>query len=403
MNILFMTIGRMENIEDHTIYCDLLRCFRDMGHSIYTISPLEKRLQRKTEYNYENGVHMLHIKTGNVTRASNWIEKGMATLGLESIFIAGIKKYLSDVKFDLVIYSTPPITFCNAIKYVKRRDDASTYLLLKDIFPQNAVDIGILKKSGIKSVLYRYFRDKEKKLYAVSDYIGCMSKANVDYVLEHNKEVDPRIVEVCPNSIQVIDKSVDKETRVNIRKKYGIPFDKFVFVYGGNLGKPQGIEFLIKCLHSQRENKNVFFLVVGEGTEYDRLEAYTKKHPQDNMKLMRRLPKEDYDSMVGACDVGMIFLDHRFTIPNFPSRLLSYMQAKIPVVVCSDPNTDVGSVCVDNGFGWQCQSNQVEAFNKVVVEAVQSDLKAMGEIGFKYLVDNYSSEIAYQIISRHFK
>lgn len=403
MNILFMTIGRMENIEDHTIYCDLLRYFRDMGHSIYTISPLEKRLQRKTEYNHENGVHMLHIKTGNVTRASNWIEKGMATLGLESIFIAGIKKYLSDVKFDLVIYSTPPITFCNAIKYVKRRDDASTYLLLKDIFPQNAVDIGILKKSGIKSVLYRYFRDKEKKLYAVSDYIGCMSKANVDYVLEHNKEVDPRIVEVCPNSIEVIDKSVDEETRVNIRKKYGIPLDKIVFVYGGNLGKPQGIEFLIRCLHSQRENKNVFFLVVGEGTEYDRLEAYTKRHPQENMKLMRRLPKEDYDSMVGACDVGMIFLDHRFTIPNFPSRLLPYMQAKMPVLACTDPNTDIGRVIVEGSFGWWCESNDVQAFCEMVQIVLNADLRTYGDQGYKYLNENYSSDISYQMIMSHFK
>ena len=230
-----------------------------------------------------------------------------------------------------------------------------------------------------------------------------MSQANVDYVIKHNSDIDSEKVEVCPNSVEVRNMSVDSVTRENIRQKYDIPQDKKVFIYGGNLGKPQGIDFLIKCIHSQRNNKDAFFLVVGDGTEYKSLEYFSEQYPQDNFKLMRRLPKEDYDAMVGACDVGMIFLDHRFTIPNFPSRLLSYMQAKIPVLVCTDPNTDIGNVCVDNGFGWWCESNKVKAFNKVVEEAVQSDLKAMGEAGFKYLEDNYSSEIVYQIIMRHFE
>ena len=120
--------------------------------------------------------------------------------------------------------------------------------------------------------------------------------------------------------------------------------DKKVFVYGGNLGKPQGIPFLIKCLESQKNNNQVYFLVVGDGTEYDELDDYYKKSHQENFKLMKRLPKEDYDTLVAACDVGMLFLDYRFTIPNFPSRLLSYMQAKLPVLACTDLNTDVGSV-----------------------------------------------------------
>lgn len=180
MNILFMTIGRMENIEDHTIYCDLLRCFRDHGYSVYTISPREKSTGLETEYKNENGVCMLHIQTGNITKTSNLIEKGISTISIESIFIKGIKKCFKDVKFDLILYSTPPITFCNAIEYVKKRDNAKTYLLLKDIFPQNAVDIGIMQKTGIKGLIYKFFCKKEKKLYSISDCIGCMSQVNVD-------------------------------------------------------------------------------------------------------------------------------------------------------------------------------------------------------------------------------
>ena len=234
MNILFLTIGQFESIEAHSIYADLLRCFREHGDDIYVITPYEQKTGKKTKLIHEENAHILHIETGNVTKAANLIQKGLAQVSIESIYIKAIKTYFSNVKFDLVMYSTPPITFAKAVDFVKKRDNAKTYLLLKDIFPQNAVDIGMLRTTGVKGVLYQYFRHKEKKLYEASDRIGCMSQANVDYVLAHNPEVSKDIVEICPNCIEVIDKSVDAETRRGIREKYDIPVDKKVFVYGGN-------------------------------------------------------------------------------------------------------------------------------------------------------------------------
>ena len=114
------------------------------------------------------------------------------------------------MKFDLVLYSTPPITLQKAVSYVKNRDGAATYLLLKDIFPQNALDLGMLKKTGVKGLFYRYFKNKEIKLYVVSDYIGCMSEANVEFLLKHNPEsqAGPLIFEAShqpsSNSIEII-------------------------------------------------------------------------------------------------------------------------------------------------------------------------------------------------------
>ena len=400
MNVLFMTIGKMDNIEEHTIYCDLLRYFRDAGHSVYTISPYEKRTGLQTAYEEKNGIHMLHVRTGNVTGMVSLIEKGLAQLSIEPIFIKAIKKYYSNVKFDLVMYSTPPITFCNAIEYVKRRDNAKTYLLLKDIFPQNAVDIGMMSKSGIKGHLYKFFRNKEKKLYGLSDYIGCMSPANVEYVKQNNPEIDNYRVEVCPNCIEVVDKSINAEERRSIRKKYDIPLEKRVFVYGGNLGKPQGIDFLIECLHSQENSKDNYFLIVGDGTEYRKIEEFVKSSNQNNIRLMKRLPQEDYDTMVGACDVGMIFLDHRFTIPNFPSRVLSYMQAKIPVLACTDPNTDIGKIIEEAGFGSWCESNDVNGFVECVNKIMQ--IQSVAEKEWNYLNKYYSTRNGYDIIMKHF-
>lgn len=399
MNILFLTLLDFDSIDERSIYTDLLREFYKNGHSVYAISPVERRKNQETKLLKTEKASILKLKIGN-TQKTSIFEKGISTICIEPQFIAGIKKYFSDVKFDIIIYSTPPITFCNAIKFVKKRDGAKTYLLLKDIFPQNAVDIGIMTKTGLKGIIYKIFRNKEKRLYSVSDYIGCMSQANVDYVLNHNPEIDSSTVEVCPNSVEVFDMSVDKEMRKEIRSKYDIPQNKTVFVYGGNLGKPQGIDFMIECLKSQEKNNEVFFLIVGDGTEFGKIESYVNKDRPSNVRLMKRLPKEDYDKMVGACDVGMIFLDYRFTIPNFPSRLLSYMQAKIPVLAVTDTNTDIGEEIVNGGFGWWCESNDVKAFDKLVQLISCKDKEDMKRKEYIYLQEKYSAEMCYQIINR---
>lgn len=401
MNVLFLTTGRIDSIEQHSIYPDLLRYFRNQGHNVYTVGSYEKREGKETELKEDHGAKMLYVKIGNLTQ-TNLIEKGISTVRVESQYLLAIKKYFSNVKFDLVLYSTPPITLVKVVEYVKRRDGAKTYLLLKDIFPQNAVDLGMMRKNGLKGLLYKYFRKKEKELYKVSDYIGCMSQANVDYVISHNPEMDLSIVEICPNCVEPLDKSVSLDKRIAIRNKYDIPLDKKVFIYGGNLGKPQGIPFLIECLKSQKDNNNVHFVVVGSGTEYSKLESFIKEYKPTNVKLMKRLPKEDYDTMVGACDVGMIFLDHRFTIPNFPSRLLSYMQAKIPVLAVTDSNTDIGNVIVEGGFGWWCESNNVNNFDKLVSKINLDKLEEQKVLEYSFLEENYSVEQAYNTIMSHF-
>ena len=391
MNILFLTLLDFNTIYEPGIYTDLLREFVKHGDEVYVVSPVEKRKGMDTHIIKEKHATILKQKIGNVQKTKSLFEKGLSTVTLESKIISGIKKYFNNVKFDLILYSTPPITLCKAIEYVRKRDNAKTYLLLKDIFPQNAVDIGMLSKDGLKGFVYRYFRNKEKKLYALSDHIGCMSQANVDYVIKHNLEVDPKKVEVCPNSIEPIDMSVTEEHRIEIRQKYGIPLDKKVFVYGGNLGKPQGIPFLIDCLRAAKDT-GAFFLIVGDGTEYGKLEAYVENERPAHVKLMQRLPKEDYDAMVGSCDVGMIFLDHRFTIPNFPSRLLSYMQAKLPVLAVTDPNTDIGKVIVGGGFGWWCESNDISSFLSKTNKMLSLDFKEFGRKGFTVLKAKYMAD-----------
>lgn len=240
MKLLFLTLLDFESLEEHNLYTDLLREFYRHGHDIYVVSPVERRYHKPTSYKDINSrQHILKLRIGN-TQKTNIVEKGISTITLEHTFIRGIRKYMGNVKFDLILYSTPPITLQRAVAYVKKRDQAHTYLLLKDIFPQNALDLGMLREQGVKGMLYRYFRQKEKRLYALSDRIGCMSEANREYVIKHNPEIDPKKVEICPNSIEVQDISISENEKAKIRDAYEIPMDRTVFVYGGESWQTTG-------------------------------------------------------------------------------------------------------------------------------------------------------------------
>lgn len=405
MKLLFITLLDIRSIYEHNIYSDLMREFAKHGYDVSIISPIERRVGKNTYLidesvgEYKNNIHILKLKTGNIQK-TNLIEKGISTVLLESQLKFGIERYFNEIKFDLVLYSTPPITVVNVVKYVKKRDRALAYLMLKDIFPQNAVDLGMMSEKGIKGLVYKYFRKKEKKLYEISDRIGCMSQANINYVLKHNPEINKEKVELCPNCIEVQDISVTKEEKEQLRKKYELPMDKKVFVYGGNLGKPQGIDFLLKCIRTQLSNKEVFFLIVGSGTEYYKLEEFFRSEKPTNMKLMKSMPKDEYDKMIAACDVGMIFLDYRFTIPNFPSRLLAYMQAGLPVLACTDKNTDIGKAIVEGGFGWWCESDDEEKFSCCIKKASESDTNTFGACSKLCLKDKFRSDLVYQMISK---
>lgn len=409
-NLIFLTMSREPaNINNSGIYPDLLRKFRNEGFNVYIVMPHERSLGKPTELTEKDGVFILGVKTLNLQKTSI-VEKGIGQILVESQYKRAIKKYFGDVMFDLILYSTPPITFPKVIAYLKKANpQALTYLLLKDIFPQNAVDLGMMSKSGLKGVLYRFFRGKESRMYQLSDYIGCMSPANVEFVLKHNPEISPERVEVAPNSVElrdedaaIIDPSQKKAANYYIRKKYDIPLDKPIFIYGGNLGKPQGIDYLVKCLDANKKRTDCYFVVVGSGTHYNLISEWYKENKDCNVKLMQSLQKSDYDLLVKSCDVGLIFLDHRFTIPNYPSRLLSYLENKMPVLCATDVNTDIGRIAEEHGYGYWCESVNPENFTALVDKMLASDMKAMGEKGYQFLKDNYLVEHTYNAIMSHF-
>lgn len=396
MKVLFLTMVKINSFSDRGIYTDLLREFHEEGHEIFAVCPVERREKKKTFIRNQKEGTTLNVQTLNLQK-TNIVEKGLATLAIEFQFLSAIKKYFSDVKFDVVIYSTPPITFSKVISFIKKRDNAYSYLLLKDIFPQNAVDMKMLKKNG---VLHKMFVKKEKKLYALSDTIGCMSEANRNYILKHNPTIDPEKVEINPNSIKPIIFTQNREETKAIKLKYKLPTDKKIFVYGGNLGKPQGVDFLLDTILSTK-NKNAFFLIVGSGTEYGRIEKWFAEIKPVNALLLKGLPKQDYDLLLNACDVGMIFLHKDFTIPNFPSRLLSYLEMKMPIIAATDVNTDIGGVIEENKCGYKVTSGDFESMQSAIKKILSNEknFNQMKENAWELLERDYRVERSYNLIN----
>lgn len=395
MNVLFLTMVKINSFKDRGIYNDLLRKFHKEGHQIYVVCPIERKEKSKTYLIKELEGTILNVRTLNLQK-TNIIEKGLGTLAIEYQFLNAIKRHLSEIKFDLIIYSTPPITLSKVIDFIKKRDNAYSYLLLKDIFPQNAVDMKMLRKG---SLMHKMFLKKEQKLYELSDAIGCMSKANKKYLLAHNPLINSNKVEVNPNSIEPIESKQTLEEKKEIKEKYNLPLNKMIFIYGGNLGIPQGVDFLLETI-KKNNNQNAFFLIVGSGTEYNRIENWFISEKPKNAFLMSGLGKADYDLLLNACDVGLIFLHKDFTIPNFPSRLLSYLEIKIPVIAATDSNTDIGDVLETNKCGYKVLSGDILNMSRIIDEICSNKnlYNQMAIEAWNLLQREYRVENTYELI-----
>lgn len=398
MEVIFLTLAYPIDVNYKNIYSDFFDEISSKGHNITVFCPDETRTFGKIIELFRKSVRIVHIPTGKITKTSI-INKIINTILLEYRYLNAIKKYLK-IKPDIVVYSTPPITFVNVVKLLKKNTNCFTYLFLKDIFPQNAVDLNLLKKN---SLIYKHFRKNEKALYKISDYIGCLSPANVKYILNNNPEIDYNKVHENPNSIcpTKINKLPIIDT--SILDYYQIPKDKFRLVYGGNLGKPQGVEYILKFISELQLYNDIHFTIIGDGTEYGSIKEYIKKNNYKNTSLIKYLPLNDYKILLACMDVGMVFLDFRFTTPNFPSRILDYLDQGLPIITATDIATDIGSIIENHGAGLSCISKDTENLFKCINKLKDSKefRKSASNASRRLLEEKYSVKISADIFFRY--
>jgi len=397
LKLLYIATSFPEPHKGATIYTDLAEALHEAGHEITVAVSEQPRNLKQTTMNIERGFDVLRVVTGNYYDVG-LLEKGLTTLKIPRKMKQGILHHLSDREFDFILYEAPPVTNASLVIWAKKRFNCPSYLMLKDIFPQNAVDIGMMKKNGL---IYQYFLKKETQLYNSADIIGCMSEGNRNYILKHNPFIDEDKVEIFPNTKKITD-----DYRVDnyvIREKYSIPNETCVFLFGGNMGKPQYIDLLCKAIVECKDDENIFFLFVGRGTERYKIEQIIKKEAIKNALLVENLPRDEYEQMTKECNVGLIVLDPKFSIPNYPSRILSYLEYGKPVLAATDNVTDLKHLIEDNGCGEWVWSGDKDTFIDAIKSMTnRSDLNNMGKVGRSIVEKEYTVEKSVKILERHF-
>lgn len=373
IRILFLSISYSEN--KNNIYNDLVNELVKNGHKVTVVSSATS--VQKDSHNYRIiGFH--NEMTGNI----NLIKKGMNTLLIGRRFNKVIRQNLINDEFDLILYATPPITLNSTVKYCKKKFRAKSYLMLKDIFPQNAVDLSMIKKYN---PIYWHFRRQEKELYHISDYIGCMSQGNIDYVLRHNSSIDTRKIGLFYNAI-----SIHRDVSQNINSS-----SQTVFVFGGNLGEPQNISGLLQIIERLRNYPLARFVIAGSGSKEHKIREYIEQNNPGNLEYYSQMPKEEYEQLLQRADVGLISLDPRFTIPNIPSKLPTYMNIKKPVLAITDANTDLNRIINESECGWWCNADKTEDVIKSIKYICENkkEQSIRGNKGYIYLCKYFDVSI----------
>lgn len=318
--------------QDQGMYTDLVQELSCSGHDVRVVCPAGKGTEPGLRF--EGGVQVLRVRTGPLFGVGLF-RKGWSNLRLSAQFGRAIVSSFGHWHPRWLVIPTPPITLTPLVARLKRRWGSKAYLILRDIFPQNAIDLGILRAG----VISRYFRRLERQTYAMSDVIGCMSPGNCSYLLRRNPGLAPGKLQLFPNWISLDgDSHLDRHMA---RRTLG--FDgEFVCLFGGNLGRPQRVDFLLDVAEAVGPGARVRFLVVGNGTERVRIEHEIVRRQLAHVTIMPWCDRKQYAQVLAAADLGLILLHESFTIPNIPSRLLSYWKAGLPVLAATDRCTDLG-------------------------------------------------------------
>ena len=391
MKIAFFTISH-----NGPMYGGLIEEFARNGHEVTVIVP---KYNGKSEVKRENNIDVLYFWSLPLLNI-NIILKGIANYFLPYLSLYAVKKKLNNSSFDLILSPTPPLAYYKAIGYLKKKNPgARFYLILRDILPESARFIGLDK---IKPI-FKYFRNIEKKNYELADFIGCLSPKNIEFLKEKNPQISINKLELLPNW-----RTPKSEIIINqkeIREKYNLE-EKFVVVYGGNMGLPQGLESVIKLAEIKQKYLDVLFLFIGQGTEKKKLEKLVSIKKIKNVHFYDAIPQSEYLQLMSICDIGIISLHPNLFIPCIPSKTIGYWAMKLPILALVDSLTDYGSYVIERSKSglWSLSSdvqNTSNNFDTLYNDKVLRN--RMGKNGFNYFIETSTTKITYSKIMQSIK
>lgn len=330
---------------------DLSIEFAKQGHAI-TVMVASPEL--RTPWILENieGVQVLRLRAP-ATRDMGYIRRAIGELLMPFAMLWNLRKSpLRDVCWGGVIWYSPTIFLGPLAAFLKWRSRCKSYLIIRDIFPEWALDMGLLRQGPV----YTFFKAVAFYQYSVAEVIGVQSPGNEAYFANWCKKKSDRRIEVLHNWLA--DRPA-KECSIKISQT--VLQGRKIFVYAGNMGVAQGVDALLMLAASMREKPEIGFLFVGRGTEFKRMQSAIQDQCLNNTLLLDEIDPDEIPALYSQCHIGIVVLDSRHKTHNIPGKFLSYMLAGLPVLAKVNSGNDLVKLIENEGVGRVCTSASPEA------------------------------------------
>lgn len=374
---------------------ELAEGLKKRGHNIWVITSypkhyLSKEFQGKVfeEFCEENGVKIIRIKTLPLHKV-NFIIRGISQLLLPFLFFRKVKKYINNL--DAVIVYSPPLPLALIGGMIKRKYRAKFILNIQDIFPQNAIDLGILKGWKHKPAIW-LFEWIERKVYETADKITFHSEGGMKFLME-KKKVDSEKIATIYNWVDVAPYQ-NLTKNLSFRRQWGLE-NKFIILFAGIMGPAQGMEFVAEVAKKVSDMKDIVFLLVGDGMEKGKIEKLIKEYGLENIIIKPFVSKDDYPYLVKDADVGLVCLSNNNKTPFVPGKFLGYMAAGKPVLAFLNKESDGFALIEKAKCGYAATSEDIGLAAELVkqIYSQKNKLKEIGENSFQYVNENLTLDV----------
>ncbi len=327
---------------------DLSREFARQGHLLTVLLPSPDQDEAWLLEEID-GVHVLRLKAPR-TKDIGYVRRTFGEFTMPFAMLRQFRKSpLASERWDGVVWSAPSIFHGPLASALKSRSNCKGYLIIRDIFPEWAVDMGLMGRG----LPYRFFDAVARYQYSVADVIGVQTPGNRGYFDGWQKQPGRRL--------EVLQNWLDKpsQTRCSIRLNETALTQRKVFVYAGNMGVAQGMDIMLGLADKLQYRTDVGFLFVGRGSDAVRLKNAAKDRKLDNVLFYDEIHPDEIPDLYSQCSAGIVALDPRHKSHNIPGKFLTYMQSGLPVLANVNAGNDLAQMIRDEKVGQVCESNQV--------------------------------------------
>ena len=328
-----------------------------------------------TEWNAPLGASATTVRSGDGVDALVISPRGVAGLGrfaeritkwtLSSLFARReMRKVLGDQSFDLLVCFTPCVTVAAQLHWALNRWKMRSILFVHDFFPHHHRSIGLVPRGPV----FEFARRLEEHLIRKFDVIGCIWPDNIAYLRKHHR-VRPEQRVIWTPLWGEIASPVSQPKEV-IRSEHGLPLDRKILVFGGQITEGRGVEEILGAAAMAREARpDLAFLLIGEGRLVELVESHIAAGG-DNVIYRRRIPRAQYLSLISACDIGLACTVAGVDSSSFPSKTIDYLRASLPIVAAVEEASDYRKFLEQWGIGVSIGAGDATALFRAAVRVV---------------------------------